>query len=129
MLNSRGGVHDALLRRVILLQVVLAEALVAGLALGQRVAEGTQVAAGLPGPRRQDHAGVQTDDVLTCGDHRAPPLALDVLLQLDAERAVVPRRPGAAVDLAAGVDETPALAEGDDVVEGRGGRLGHSGVL
>ena len=51
--------------------------------------------------------------------HRAPPLALDVLLELDAERAVVPGRPGAAVDLAAGVDETPALGEGDDVVDGR----------
>jgi hypothetical protein len=40
-----------------------------------------------------------------------PPLPLDVLLELDAERAVVPRGAGAAVDLAAGVDEPAALAE------------------
>ena len=49
--------------------------------------------------------------------HRLPPLALDVLLELDAERAVVPGRAGAAVDLAAGEDEPPALAEADDGVE------------
>ena len=39
----------------LLLEVVGAEALVAGLALGQRVREGGDVAAGLPGLARQDH--------------------------------------------------------------------------
>ena len=76
---------------------------------------------GLPGLARQDHRGVEADDVVAGLHHRAPPLALDVLLQLDAERAVVPGRPGAAVDLAAGEDEPPALGEGDDVVDGRRG--------
>ena len=61
------------------------------------------------------------------GSYRRALSSYDV--KLHAQRAVVPCRPGAAVDLAAGVDEPPALAEGDDVVEGRGGRLGHSGVL
>ena len=59
-------------------------------------------------------------------DHRAPPLALDVLLELDAERAVVPGGPGAAVDLAAREDEAPALAEADDGVDGGGWLLGHA---
>ena len=71
---------------------------------------------------------VEADDVVARLHHRAPPLALDVLLELDAERAVVPRRAGAAVDLAARVDEAPALGEGDDVVDGGGGRLGHGGA-
>ena len=87
------------------------------------------VAGGLPGLARQDHAGVEADDVLAGLHHRAPPLALDVVLELDAQRAVVPRRPGAAVDLPARVDEAPSLGERDDAVDDvlgvGGGRLGH----
>ena len=47
---DRVGVVDALLLGVLLLEVVGAEALVARLALGQRVRERVDVAAGLPGP-------------------------------------------------------------------------------
>ena len=122
---DRVGICDALLGRVVLLHVVGAIALVAGLALGQGVREGAQVAAGLPGLRGQDDAGVEADDVVARGDHRAPPLALDVLLELDTERAVVPGRPRAAVDLTTGIDETSALAEVDDIVECGCGWLGH----
>ena len=123
------GVVDALLLRVLLLQVVGAEPLVAGLALGQRVGERVDVAAGLPRLARQDDRGVEADHVVAQLHHRLPPLALDVLLELDAERAVVPGGAGAAVDLAARVDEAPALGEGDDVVDGGRGRLGHGGLL
>ena len=122
------GVVEALLLRDLLLQVVGAVALVARLALGQRVAEGVDVAAGLPDLARQDDARVEADHVVTHGDHGLPPLALDVLLELDAERAVVPGRLGAAVDLTARVDEAPALGERDDVVDGGRGRLGHDGA-
>ena len=146
MLNSRGSVHWprvpqlgqamsasgdrvgvdllALLRLLVgegLLQVVDAEALVAALALGERVGELADVARGDPGLARQDDRGVEADDVLASGHHRAPPLALDVLLELDPERPVVPGRAGAAVDLTAGEDEPPALAEGDDGVDDGGG--------
>ena len=116
------GVVEALLLGVLLLEVVGAEPLVAGLALGQRVGEGVDVAAGLPHLARQDDRGVEADHVVALLHHGLPPLALDVLLELHAERAVVPGRPGAAVDLAARVDEAPALGEGDDEVDGgRGG--------
>ena len=75
---------------------------------------------------RQDHRAVEADDVLAAGDHRLPPLPLDVLLELHAERAVVPRRAGAAVDLAGGEDEPPALAQRDDGVDlGGRGVAGH----
>ena len=46
-----------------------------------------------------------------------PPQVFEVLLELDAVGAVVPRVGETAVDLGAGEDETPALGEGDDVLE------------
>jgi hypothetical protein len=104
-----------------LLQVVDPEALVAALALGERVGELADVARGDPGLARQDDRRVEPDDVLTGGDHRAPPLPLDVLLELDAQRAVVPRRARSAVDLTAREHEPATLAEGDDGVDDGGG--------
>ena len=104
-----------------LLHVVDAEALVAAEALGERVGELADVARGDPRLARQDDRGVEADDVLAGGHHRAPPLALDVLLELDAERPVVPGRARSAVDLAAREDEPAALAEGDDGVDDGGG--------
>jgi len=64
-----------------------------------------------------DFDPLYADHVVAAGDHRAPPLALDVLLQLHPERAVVPGRAGTAVDLPAGEDEPPALGEADDAVD------------
>ena len=64
LMSTVSGSSMPLLAGVLLLQVVLAEPLVAGLALGQRVAERAEVAAGLPGARRQDDARVEADHVL-----------------------------------------------------------------
>ena len=112
-----------------LLEVVGAEPLVAREALDERVAERRDVARRNPGLPRQDDRGVQADDVVALDDHRLPPLPLDVVLQLHTERAVVPRRPGASVDLTARVHEASALAEAHDGVDGGagGGQTGHSG--
>ena len=44
-------------------------------------------------------------------DHVVPPRLLQVALELDAERAVVPGAVQAAVDLARREDEAPSLAE------------------
>src|SRR5690606_24593520 len=101
----------ALLLLELLLQLVGAVALVAGEALGQRVGEDPHVTGGHPHLARQDDRGVQTDRVLPGGHHVAPPLALDVLLELDTQRSVVPRGPSAAVDLPAREDETSPLGE------------------
>jgi hypothetical protein len=73
--------------------VVLTEPLVAAHALDQGVGEGLDVAGGLPHPRRHDDRGILADDVLPLLDDVLPPGALDVVLELDAERAVVPARP------------------------------------
>src|SRR5262249_26050346 len=88
--------------------------LVAGLTLRQRVDELGDMAAGLPHLAGQDDARVKADNVVAPGDRRLPPLPLDVVLDLDAKRPVVPGRPQAAVDLAGRVDDSPPLAETDD---------------
>ena len=111
----------AVLGLVGLLQVVRAVPLVTGGALGERVREGGDVTGGHPDLGGQDHRRVDTDDVLARGDHVAPPLALEVLLELDAERAVVPGGTLSAVDLTAGEYEATALAQADDGVDLVGG--------
>ena len=118
-----GDVRQAVLRRVAVLllvpleQVVGAVPLVTDLALGERVGEVGDVPAGLPHLTGEDHARVQAHDVLALLHHRPPPLALDVVLQLHAERAVVPGRAQAAVNLAGRVHETAPLAQVDNGVE------------
>jgi hypothetical protein len=79
------------------------------------------VAGCLPHLGGEDHRGVDPDHIVTGGDHRSPPLALDVLLQFHSEGPVVPGGARAAVDLAARVDEATALAEADDGVDLVGG--------
>src|SRR5690606_21717745 len=113
---------------VLLSELIGAEAVVAGSALHQRIVERVDVAGRHPHLPGQDDRRVQADDVVPALHHRLPPLALDVVLQLDAERSVVPRRPGTTVDLAGRVDETTALAKADDRVDQIGGHV-NSGIL
>ena len=99
------------------------------LALHQRVAERRDVARRDPDLRMHQDAGVQANDVVALLDHGAPPGALDVVLELDAERPVVPHGVDAAVDLAAREDEAATLGERHDRVEiGDGGRRIRGGV-
>ncbi len=111
----------ALLGLVRLLQVVGAEPLVTGGALRQRVREGGDMAGGDPDLGGQDDGRVDTDDVLARRHHVAPPLALEVLLELDTERPVVPGGALTAVDLTTGEYEATALAQADDGVDLVGG--------
>src|SRR5699024_7144089 len=106
-------------------QVVLAEAVVAALALHERVDEGLDVARGLPHALGEDDRGVQAHHVAAGGHEGAPPLPLDVLLELDAEGTVVPGGAGASVDLTGLEHEAALLGESDDVVQRAGGGLGH----
>ena len=94
-------------------------------ALDERVAEAADVAGRHPDLGVHEDAGVEADDVVALLDHRPPPGPLDVVLQLDAERAVVPDGVDPAVDLAAREDEAAPLRERHDRVElGDGGRDG-----
>ena len=104
-------------------QLVEPEAAVVGRALDERIAERADVAGRDPDLGMHQDPGVETDDVVALLDHRPPPGALDVVLQLDAERPVVPDGVDAAVDLGRGEDEAAPLGERDDRVEvGDGGR-------
>src|SRR5690606_15159107 len=88
-------------RAALLLEMVLAEARLADLAVDQQVGEAGKMSGGLPHSRVLDDRRVETDDVLARGDHRPPPGLLDVALEFDAERAVVVAGVDPAVDLAA----------------------------
>ena len=107
----------ALLFLEFFLEVVRAVALVAGEAFNQRVGEDIDVAGGFPDLAGQDDGGVQAHHVFAAADHGLPPLALDVFLQLRTEGPVVPGRTGATIDFTGLENETPALGEGNDLVE------------
>jgi hypothetical protein len=87
--------------------VVGAEELLALPAGLHRVVEAADVAGRLPDPRMADDRAVEPDDLdlfavrprRRVPDHRLPPVVAEVVLQLDAERPVVPEPVDAAVDL------------------------------
>ena len=111
-------------------QLVEPEAAMAGAALHERIGEGADVPGGDPHLGVHEDARVEAHDVVALLDHGPPPGALDVVLELDAERAVVPDRVDAAVDLRGREDEAAALGQRDDGVEvGDGGAgVGRLGV-
>jgi len=78
-------------------------------ALNERVGEGAHVARGDPDLGVHEDAGIEADDVVTLLDHGTPPGLLDVVLELDAERPVVPDGVDAAVDLRRREDEAATL--------------------
>ena len=79
--------------------VVGPEATVAISALDQGVREPLDVAAGHPHLGVHQDSGVEALDVLAPVHHLCPPGLADVVLQFDAEGAVVIYRPDAAIDL------------------------------
>ena len=103
-------------------QLVEAEAPMVRLALDQRVAERPDVPGRDPDLGVHEDSRVEPDDVVPLLDHRLPPGALDVVLQLDAERTVVPDRVDPAVDLGRREDEAAPLRERDDGFEAGDGR-------
>ena len=106
----------AVLVAPVLDEFVGAEALLALLAVHQRIGEAGQMAAGYPGLGVHEDGGVLPHVVGVLLDKFLPPGLLDVVLQLHAQGAVVPGVGQAAVDLAAGKDDAAVFAEGDDLV-------------
>ena len=92
------------------LKVVGAEALAAAAAVDEGVGEVFDVAAGTPDLGVHEDGGVEADHVAASPYEGLPPVALDVVLELDAEGAVVPGAGESAVDLAALEEEAPAAA-------------------
>src|SRR5205823_543573 len=79
--------------------VVGAEPVLTLLAVDQGVGEPREVPRCLPDFGMHQDGRVESLDVFPLVHQRTPPALLDVLLQLDTERAVVPDGPEAAVDL------------------------------
>ncbi len=107
----------AVLLGVGLLEFVGTLTLVAVEAFHQRIVEDGHVAGGDPHRGRQDDGGVNANDVTTGDDHGTPPFALDIVLQRDAERTVIPCGTGSAIDFAGGENKTTTLGEGYDFIE------------
>ena len=108
-----GGVLEPVLD-----QLVRAVAHAAALAVDQGIVEGGHMAGCHPDLRVHEDRGVKSHVVGVFLHELLPPGALDVVLQLHAERAVIPGVREAAVDLRARVDEASALAQCDDLVHG-----------
>src|SRR3954468_4417071 len=109
-------------------RVVGAEALLAIAAIDERVRESGDVTARNPDLTMHQDRGVDPLDVLARAHHRVPPAVLEILLQLDAERAVIPDGSRAAVDLGGLEDESSPLAERHELLEDVGvGLCRHGG--
>ena len=109
---------DVLLGTEVLDELVGPEALLALLAVHERIGEAAQMAGGHPGLGVHEDGGVQTHVIGVLLNELLPPGLLHVVLQLHAQRTVVPGVGEAAVDLAAGEDEATALAQGHDLLHG-----------
>ena len=103
-------------------QLVGAMAHFAGLAVNQRIVEGAHVAGGHPHLRVHQDGGVQPHVIGGFLDEFLPPGALDVVLQLHTQRAVVPAVGQTAVNVGTREDKAPVLAECNDLVHGFFGR-------
>ena len=81
------------------LGIVGPKAVLALLAIHERIGEPGQMPRCLPDLGMHQDRGVEALDVVAFMHHRPPPALLDVLLELDAERSVIPHGAKAAIDL------------------------------
>ena len=99
-------------------QLVGAVACLAGAAVQQGVREAGDVAGGHPGLRVHDDGCIQTHIIGALLHEFLQPCLFDIVLELDAQRAVVPAVGQTAVDLGTGEHITTVLAEIDDHIKG-----------
>ena len=102
--------------RPILNELIRAETRLARLAVHQRVVEVADVSAGDPNLTVHQNRAVDADVVLALLNEFLPPRTLDVVLEFNAQRAVVPRVRQAAVDFRAGEHEAASLAQRNELV-------------
>ena len=107
----------AMLLGVAFLKLVRTLALMAVEAFHQRIVEDGHVAGCDPHGGRQDDGGIHAHHVATGDDHGTPPFALDVVLQRNAERAIIPGGTGSTVDFAGGEHEAATLGKGYYFIE------------
>ena len=99
------------------LKLVCTVALVAVEAFDQWIVEHGHVAGSHPHSRRKNNGRVNAHHIATGDDHGTPPFTLDIVFQRDAERTVIPRGTGSAVDFTGGKNKATTLGEGYDFIE------------
>ena len=104
----------AVLRRVVLNQLVRAEALVTALAVHERIREAADVTGGNPGLGVHENRAIHADIVGRLLNKLLPPGSLHVVLKLHAEIAVVPGICESAVDFRTRIDKSSRLCECHD---------------
>ena len=97
-------------------EVVRAVAGMAVFTIHERVGEAANVAGRFPDFRVHEDGGVEADIVFVLLDEFLPPGAFDVVLQFDAEGAVVPAVGEAAVNVRTRENEPAVLAQRDDLI-------------
>ena len=107
--SPRFGEIATAFRAMVGIQLVFPKTTVALAAFHQGIGKVFHMAAGFPNSGVHQDGGVQTNHVIALHNHRAPPRFLDVALQFNPQRAVVPGRTQAAVHLAGLKHETPPL--------------------
>jgi hypothetical protein len=85
-------------------------------AVDHGIGEAADVPRGFPDPRIHDDRAVQPDHVVAHPDVVAPPGVLDIPLELNAQRTVVPEPVDPTVNLARRKNQAAALAQGDQLV-------------
>ena len=106
----------SMLRHIVLDQLVRAPAGLAGLAVHQRIIEIADMSGRDPGLRVHQNGTVHADVIRIMADKGIPPCFLNIVLELYAERAVIPCIGQSAVDLGAGVHKTAGLRKSNDLV-------------
>ena len=108
-----------------LVQLVCAEALLAGATVHHRVAEVLDVTRGLPGAGVGDDRAVDPHHVVAGAHHPLPPQGFQIVLEFDTQRPIVPETVDAPVDLPGLEDEPTSRTERHDVLHAQrpgGGR-------
>src|SRR5439155_6673 len=121
-----GTLRRRLARRALDPRIVGAKPVLAMLAVNEGIGEAGHVSRRLPYLGMHQDRGVEPLDVLTLVHHGAPPALLDVLLELDAQRPVVPHGAEATVDLRRLKHEAAPLGERHQLLHDVVGR-GHRG--
>ncbi len=104
-----------LLGRIALDQLIRTITGTAGLAVHERVGKACQMSAGDPGAGIHEDCAVDADVLGRLSDKFLPPCLLDVVLELNAQIAVIPCIGQTAVDLGTGIDESSVVAKRNDL--------------
>ena len=102
--------------RIVLNQIVRAESLAASLAVHKRIGKSSKMAGSNPGLGIHQDRAVNADIGRGLLHEFLPPCFLDIVLELNAEVAVIPGIRQSAVNLGAGIDKASRVAKSNDLI-------------